>query len=294
MHFKFWGTRGSIPTPGPDTVKYGGNTSCVEVEAGGQTLILDAGTGIRLLGQDILKRRKKPRELHLLITHTHWDHIQGFPYFTPAFMKDFTIRIYGCQGTGNKIEKVLSQQMDDDFFPLSFMELSASMVFTDILESPFFIGGVRVDFIFLNHPGLALGFSVSHGGKRLVYCPDVEPFRHNVLTDDSDVNINIRDYVDDLDRKLFDFVKGADCLLIDGTYTEEEYRKKPGWGHSSFLDSVRLAAEAGVGVLYLVHHDPTHSDCFVDGMMEEARTLAGRLRKGLECEGGVEGLAVTL
>ncbi len=294
MQFRFWGTRGSIPTPGPDTVKYGGNTSCVEVNAGGRLIIMDAGTGMRLLGLDLLGRPGHPKEFDILISHTHWDHIQGFPYFAPAFIKGYKLRIYGCQGTGNRIEKVLSQQMDDDYFPLSFMELSADIKFTDIMKGPFAIGDAKVDFTFLNHPGLALGYSIECDGRKLVYCPDMEPFRHNVLSDDTEVNLSIEDYVANLDGKVVEFVRGADCLLVDGTFTEEEYASKPGWGHSSYLDSVRLAVEAGVGKVYLIHQDPSHTDEFLDGMIRKAKAHARKLGGKLECRGGREGETVRL
>jgi phosphoribosyl 1,2-cyclic phosphodiesterase len=294
MYLRFWGTRGSIPTPGPDTIKYGGNTSCVEVGAGGKLIVLDAGSGIRPLGQDILARPDAPRDLHILITHTHWDHIQGFPYFAPAFRQEFDLQIYGCQGTGNHIEKVLENQMADDYFPLNFQELSAKKTFTDIGSDPFSIGPVTIGAVFVNHPGLSLGYSLECEGKKIVYCPDMEPFRQNVLSDDSEVNLNIRDYVDNLDMKIVDFARGADCLLIDGMYTDAEYAEKPGWGHSSVSDSIRFAAQAEARRVFLIHHDPGHSDDFIDRMVEGARALAREMGSNLVCEGGQEGLTIEL
>jgi phosphoribosyl 1,2-cyclic phosphodiesterase len=294
MYVKFWGTRGSVPTPGPDTVVYGGNTSCIEVQAGDETIILDAGTGIRLLGLDIVRRPNPPKTIHILISHTHWDHIQGFPFFAPAFSDKFDIHIHGSQGTGHDIEKVLSFQMEDDYFPLSFLELSSSIAFHDIGEVPFSLGDVRVEFSFLNHPGLAMGYALLHDGKKVVYCPDVEPFRHNVLSDDTAVDLKIQDYVQDLDAKVIELARDADCLLIDGTYTEEEYLTHPGWGHSSFVDSIRVGAEANVRRIFLIHHDPGHDDAFLDGMLKKAQAFAASTGKPLECHLGREGLALML
>jgi phosphoribosyl 1,2-cyclic phosphodiesterase len=289
MQVVFWGTRGSIPTPGASTVKYGGNTPCVEVRGGGTRIVIDAGSGFRELGEAIRRSGEAAPEVHLLISHSHWDHIQGFPFFAPALNPQAKIWVYGCQGTGNRLEKVMGVQMDDDYFPLSFQELTAEIRFIEIEENPFRIGDVEVHSIFLNHPGLALGFTLLHEGKRFCYCSDTEPFRDLVIREDKKDLDRIETYTESLDRKIVDFARGADVLVIDGMYTDDEYKGKLGWGHSSVSDAVAVGISAGVNRLYLFHHAPLHTDAFIDEMVSDGRKVARRLDSTLEVYGAMEG-----
>jgi phosphoribosyl 1,2-cyclic phosphodiesterase len=294
MKVTFWGTRGSIPTPGPSTVKYGGNTPCVEVRAGGKRLVIDAGSGLRELGVQILRSGDPAPETHLLISHCHWDHIQGFPFFGPVLNPDSKIWVYGCQGTGNRLEKVLGMQMDDDYFPLSFRELLADIQFVEIEKNPFTIGEVEVESIFLNHPGLSLGFNVSHGGKKVCYCSDTEPFRDLVLRDEPDDEKRLGPYTESLDMKVQEFARDADIFIIDGMFTDDEYKSRLGWGHSSISDAVTIGISAGVKRLYIFHHAPLHTDEFIDEMVSEGRKVARRQGSSMEVYGAMEGDEVEL
>jgi len=271
MRIKFWGTRGSVPTPGPLTVKYGGNTPCVEVQAGKTRIVIDAGTGIREMGRAVARSGDPAPEIHLLISHAHWDHIQGFPFFAPVLNPKAKIRVYGCQGTGHRLEKVLGMQMDDDYFPLSFQELAADIRFVEIETNPFTVGETQVESTFLNHPGLALGFNVVHEGRKFCYCSDTEPFRDLLLREDASGCSQIGRYVESLDRKIVEFATGSDLFVIDGMFTDDEYGKRLGWGHSSMSDALMVGISAGVKRLYIYHHEPNHSDAFLDDMVERAR-----------------------
>jgi phosphoribosyl 1,2-cyclic phosphodiesterase len=289
MRIKFWGTRGSIPTPGPTTVKYGGNTPCVEVLAGKTRVVIDAGTGIRELGRAIAKSGDPAPEVHLLISHAHWDHIQGFPFFAPALNPKGKIRVYGCQGTGHRLEKVLGMQMDDDYFPLSFQELTADIRFVEIEKNAFPVGEAMVESTFLNHPGLALGFNVTHAGRKFTYCSDTEPFRELVLRDEASGSAKIGHYVESLDRKIVEFASGADLFVIDGMFTDDEYGKKLGWGHSCVSDALMVGMAARVKRLYIFHHEPNHTDAFLDDMVEKARAIAREKGSAMEIHGAREG-----
>src|SRR5262245_8812203 len=177
MNVRFWGTRGSIAAPGPDTARYGGNTSCVEVRAGGQVLIFDAGTGLRPLGLALMREfAGRPFTVHLFISHTHWDHIQGFPFFAPLFAREATIRVYGAPGQGRSLEKVLRGQMESDYFPVGLGDLDATIDVHEFRGGDIQIGDLTISATYLNHPGMNLAYRVIEGGARLVYATDHEPY----------------------------------------------------------------------------------------------------------------------
>jgi phosphoribosyl 1,2-cyclic phosphodiesterase/ActR/RegA family two-component response regulator len=265
---RFWGVRGSIPTPGEATNKYGGNTACTEVRCGDQLLILDAGTGIRALGLSLLREfQKKPIKGHIFVGHTHWDHIQGFPFFAPAFDPNNEFTIYSLHGAEKPLQKVFRGLMDSDYFPISLNEMRAQMNFCE-LQSEVRLGEIRVSFIFLNHPGLAVGFRVDFGGRSLVYLSDHETFGR--LAPDGLVP-------NSLDMEIERFAENADVLICDAQYTEEEYLHKKGWGHSTFLDALERASRAKVKRLFIFHHDPGHDDSFMDGIQQFCeKTIADR------------------
>lgn len=253
---RFWGVRGSIACPGPETVRYGGNTPCVEMEVGGHRLIFDGGTGIRVLGQSLLSHM--PLEAHLFFTHSHWDHIQGFPFFVPAFVRGNRFNIYGAIApNGSTLEQRLNDQMLHPNFPVPLQIMGADLRFNDLqVGQPLEIGDVVVENALLNHPGEAVGYRVSWQGHSAVYATDTEHFP------------------DRLDENVLWLARNADVLIYDATYTDEEYNSpsssKVGWGHSTWQEAIKIAEAAGVKKLIIFHHDPLHNDDFLDRIGEQA------------------------
>jgi len=261
MQITFWGVRGSIPTPGPATVKIGGNTSCVEVRAGKAILIFDGGTGLRLLGKKLQK--EMPLTAYMFFSHVHWDHIQGFPFFEPAFVAGNVFHLYGGNNVSRTLEETLAGQMDHPNFPVHLGTMAAQMKFLDMAEGePVEIddgdgGKVRVTSAAGNHPQGVFAFRVEHQGKAIVYATDTEH------------------YAGRIDQKLVDLSKGASALIYDSQYTPEEYSSKKGWGHSTFEEGAKIAKLAGVQRLVLFHHDPTQSDAAVQEKERRAKTVFG-------------------
>ncbi len=282
---RFWGTRGSIATPGQATNKYGGNTACTEVRCGEQLLILDAGTGIRVLGLSLLHEfQQKPIKGHIFVGHTHWDHIQGFPFFAPAFSPANEFTIYSLHGAEKPLHKVFRGQMDSDYFPVLLSEMKAKLNFCE-LESDVHLGETNVSFIFLNHPGLAVGFRISFAGRSLVYLSDHETFGRlspqGPSPNPSDVEIER-------------FAENADLLICEAQYTEEEYAQKKGWGHSTFLDALERAAQAKVKRLAIFHHDPSHDDAFLDRIQEFCQKTITDRNYAFSCFLAQEGTTIEL
>ncbi|MBI4575255.1 MAG: MBL fold metallo-hydrolase [Planctomycetes bacterium] len=295
MRVRFWGTRGSIATPGEGTNKYGGNTSCVEVRCEQDLIVLDAGTGIRPLGQHLMKEASgRPITAHIFIGHTHWDHIQGFPFFIPAYLKGNRFALYGSSGVDTDFYQLIQGQMKQDYFPVNLGDMASELSFVEMSGQTVSIGNSRVDTIYLNHPGLALGFRVRHGGRTLVYCSDHEPFHKTIRSIKGEIPDDQRSYVQGLDRALVEFARGADLFVCDSQYTEEEYRTHVHWGHSS-IDDTLAAAHAAAVVRYAVyHHDPYHDDAFVDGMVSYAQNRLRELGSRVECFGAREGSSLDL
>ncbi len=262
----FWGTRGSISTPGRRTEKYGGNTPCVFVQQGDTQIILDAGTGIRLLGLDLaeqLKEQRTRRPLHLFLSHTHWDHIQGFPFFQPANIEGTELTVYGSAKKERFLESILSRQMDVDYFPVGLADMAADLKIREISDEEIQVGSLVVDWqeqVF--HPGGSVRYRLSAGGKRVAYATDVELdrlFRPEIRGDRDKGSL----------KEYLDFIQGVDLLIADGQYTEEEYFEKVGWGHTSIPVIIELAKEAGVKQLAIFHHEPLHSDQMLDFLWKE-------------------------
>ncbi len=256
LKINFWGVRGSIPCPGPETVRYGGNTPCIEILAANERLIFDGGTGLRVLGQSLLAHM--PLKAHLFFTHSHWDHIQGFPFFLPAFIKGNSFKIYGAIApNGATIKQRLQDQMLHPNFPVPLQIMQADLQFCDLqVGKKLEIGEIRVETAKLNHPGEAVGYRISWRGLSVAYITDTEH------------------YLNKLDENVLWLARQADVVIIDCTYTDEEYYdekvSKVGWGHSTWQEAVKIAKAAEVKQLVIFHHDPAHDDNFLDRVGTEA------------------------
>jgi phosphoribosyl 1,2-cyclic phosphodiesterase len=276
---KFWGTRGSIPTPGDRTRKYGGNTPCVEIRWKQATFVIDAGSGVRELGIDLTERTRTTQDLHFFFSHMHWDHIQGFPFFQPAYQKENRIRIYGKSKGDERFYKLVSGQMQSDYFPVDFHSLRAEIIADHLDQGRKLIEGVEVDTIELNHPGGCLGYRFDGEGRRIVYASDNELAAEPVPGD------GIRDIPED----LITFARDADLLIADAQYMDAEYAGRKGWGHSSCLAAVDWAVRARVKRLALFHHDPNRPDRQVEVMVEACQARVKQLGSALQVLAAAEG-----
>lgn len=294
MRVKFWGTRGSIATPGPGTVHFGGNTPCVEVTTnGGIRFILDCGTGARLLGQDLVASGQKPITANLLISHTHWDHIQGFPFFVPVYIPGNRFSVYAPKGAGNTLGDVMGGQMQATYFPVDLKELPSDIRYVDLSEGSYEIDGVRVVTQFLNHSPVAMGYRLEADGVSVLYLCDHEPYSETLWREGAPQG-SIDSIQDPGDRRHAQFMTGADLVIHDAQYTPEEYPKKKTWGHSSYEYPVELAAAAGARRLALMHHDPSHDDDFLLGLEAKARETARLRGSAMEVFCAVEGTTIDL
>jgi len=273
MRLRFRGTRGSVPAPGPDTVRHGGNTTCIEVRSDTDDLvILDAGTGIRALGLELMDAR--PASCHIFISHTHWDHIHGLPFFLPLFVKGNAITLYGPPDplAMSGIEAVLAKQMEYPHFPVRVAELRADIDYKTLSDRQTVdLGFATVSTLLMNHPAMDFGCKVRCDGKTLFFTGDHEPFGNIYEPGDADYE----DYgriVAERNAALLDFLRGVDVLVADAQYTEDEYLHRRGWGHSTFEQTLALARDAGIGRVCLTHHETTRTDDELDAILERLRT----------------------
>jgi len=283
----FWGTRGSIPTPGPATARYGGNTPCVAVAgAGGQLVVLDAGTGIRALGLDLVAKQNGAARVEILLSHAHWDHIQGLPHFKPFFAPGNTVRIWGSRQGTTSLEAILRQQMDPAVFPVPLDALSAQLTVQQVDTDDFVIGEFRVRTIKLRHPGTTLGFRLTPAkasGPSIAYVTD------NELGSGGQYEVP-----GSWRRGFVAFLKGVDLLIHDAMYTPKELEQHRGWGHSTHEEAVTLAQDAGAKKLVLFHHEPEHGDKKMDALVAAARKFAKSRGEPLQVVAAQEGMRVTL
>lgn len=288
MRLRFWGTRGSIAKAGTSTVRYGGNTSCVSVRSeSGTLLVLDCGTGATGLAQDLLSSSGgEPQEGYLLITHTHWDHIQGFPFFSPLFVPGNRWHVHGPRGVGSSLRDALAGQMQYTYFPITLEHLTASVDYHDLLEGTFEVGDIKVTARYLNHPALTLGYRLEVDGVTVVYATDHEPHSRRLA-------FGRRGPLGVQDEKHARFLSGADLVIHDAQYTADEYSNRLGWGHSTVESVVDTALAADVKRLALFHHDPLRDDGAIDNLVEMAR---GRVVSGHDMEvfAAAEGHTVAL
>ena len=289
LNVRFWGTRGSIPSPGATTVKYGGNTPCVEVRTSTDWLIiLDAGTGIRELGRSLMQRANGSTiRGDIFLTHAHWDHIQGFPFFGPIFGRGNHFTIWGSKSLEKSVDQIVRDQMSPVVFPVTFEELDATIDFKALDEEECEGDGFAVKAMQVRHPGGALGYRFTGRGAG---------DRAFVYISDNELNLSARyDAIPDGWREsLVEFVRGAKVLVHDATYTKAEYQQHRGWGHSTYHDVVELACEAGVETLVLFHHKPERTDQEIDRCVEECRELAAGQGSAMRVIAAAEGLTLTV
>jgi len=281
----YWGVHGTLPTPGPEYTRYGGNTPCVSVEIGGEPLtIFDCGSGIKRLSDRVVKSAGEERlSARLFISHTHWDHINTVPFFAPLYARGNQIEIFGPYQGDLTIERAISAQMESVYFPVTIREFGARLVFRDLREETLQFGPVRIDTMLLRHPGYCLGYKLSCRGRIICYITD------NELYLPTDPRHDPR-YV----GALADFVRGADVLITDTTYRDHEYPSKVDWGHSCVSQVADLAARAEVARLHLFHHDPDHTDADIDAKVNEARKELARLGSKVVCDAPAETSSLSL
>jgi phosphoribosyl 1,2-cyclic phosphodiesterase len=287
VQVRFWGTRGSIATPGESTVRYGGNTSCIEVRsAGGALVVIDCGTGARALGEALMASPQPPSRGHILISHTHWDHIQGLPFFKPLFVPGNEWHIYAPRGFEQSLQETLAGQMQYTYFPITMRDLGASIRYHEIVEGRFGIDDLHVHTHYLNHPALTLGYRIEADGVAVVYACDHEPHSRQLAVGEGDVTGQDRDHVE--------FLAGADLVIHDAQYTADEYDSRKGWGHSTAEYAVEMARLAGVRRLALTHHDPQRDDAAVDRIVSAIRARVEAAGSPMEVFAAAEGHVVTL
>lgn len=295
MKITFWGVRGSIPSPGPKTVRYGGNTTCIAVETDeGELIILDAGSGIHILGQTLLKRL--PLKCSIFITHTHWDHIQGLPFFVPLFIPKNEIHIYGTFDPvyDRDIKDILGRQMEYCYFPVREAELRADIRHTVLRERQTVeTGSAKVTPVMMNHPVLCFGYLVESNGQRIFFTGDNEPL-YNIYGPEDDYYEEYEKLIADKNSMVTEAVRGVDALIADAAYTAQEYPTKKGWGHGTFDSCIAMAKDCEAKALYLTHHDPLRSDEDLDNIYSQIQKQYAPVPGMPEYYLAYEGLEITL
>ncbi len=283
--FVLWGSRGSSPTPGGRFIRHGGHTSCLSILHDGAMFIFDAGSGIRELGRQLAT--EPPQQLHLFITHTHWDHIQGFPFFLPAYTPGWEIEIYGARNFNKPLKSVFKGQLDHEYFPVQMDDMRAHLDFHHLHETPLTIERAKISWIQTRHPGTTLGYKIEVEGRTIAWIPDNEFLEGHLdplddLTRDSEI---VKPYL-----PMLDFLQGVDILIHEAQYTDEEYPSKVGWGHCSVGNACALVNLAGVKRWIITHHDPIHDDQFLETKLNLTKRLLTRLGSSVQVMHGYDGL----
>ncbi len=288
---RFWGTRGSIPTPGVNTVLYGGNTVCIEVRSPSSLIVLDGGTGIKALGNEIINHYNE-KNIKLFITHPHWDHIQGIPFFLPMYDPRYKIEIYGPKTNDKSIKELLGIQMNSLFFPVRQSELLADIKYFDVKESDllnFLDFSVQAKFV--NHPVITLGYSLQFKSGKICFTGDHEPYENFFHNEDTQI-IKIKEI---MTRKLISFIEGADYLIMEAQFNEEDYSRKAGWGHCSYYKAIEIAYKARVKNLVFIHYDPNYTDDYLMNVETQLKTyIHDNLNSSFSLQFAREGNAIIL
>jgi phosphoribosyl 1,2-cyclic phosphodiesterase len=293
MKIKFWGVRGSIPSPGPKTQRYGGNTTCIEVRTDdNELIILDGGTGIFTFAQELLK--ELPVTAHIFNTHSHWDHIQGLPFFIPIFIPGNTIHLYGAFDpiSGAGPERIMNIQMQYSYFPVREAEMRSRIHYVTVMPHELVkIGNTNITPTLLNHPVVNLGYRIDCNGKSIFFTGDHEP-HYNIYEPGEDSYADYQALIEEQKASILQAMKGVDILIADSSYTEAEYPSKKGWGHGTFDSCIEMAKSAGAKILYCTHHEPTRSDDDLEKVFAEA--VARNDCTGLDVRLAREGDEVTI
>jgi phosphoribosyl 1,2-cyclic phosphodiesterase len=290
MKIRFWGVRGSIASPGPKTVRYGGNTTCIEIRTdNNELIILDAGTGIFPLSQTLLA--ELPVTANVLITHSHWDHIQGLPFFIPNFIPGNTLRLHGGFDpvSGKGIEQVMSVQLQYSYFPVREAEMKARIEYVTLApEQSIQIGSATVTPYLLNHPVIDFGYRIESNGKSVFFTGDHEP-PYNIYEPGDDGYAEYQVFVDEKLKAIEDAIRGVDVFIADCSYTDAEYPAKKGWGHGTFSSSIATAHATGAKVLFCTHHEPTRSDDALEAAFQSALEANASLTQQMDVRLAREG-----
>ena len=289
MMLKFWGTRGSIPVPGDNTLKYGGNTPCIEVRSSNnELLILDAGSGLRELGKKLQKDNYNSL-INILISHYHWDHIQGIPFFLPLYNEKSSILFWGENSDGQPIESILSSQMSSNYFPITIKDLAAKIKFKEVrIQDSFHINGFNITTFRVNHSSPTIAYRISENNKSIVYMTDNEL---NIEKNSGDSNLLS---VDKLNKNLIEFCRGCDYLIHDSMYDEATMLLKKGWGHTSNITLALFGILAEVKNLVLFHYNPDYSDDKIDQLLEETSKILKENGAATKCIAAKEGLEISI
>ncbi len=279
MFIRCWGARGSIPVSGQEYLKYGGSTSCIEIRTSDdKIIIIDAGSGIRKLGNLLLKEKRY--EYYMIFTHAHWDHVLGFPFFRPIYVKDTHIEMFGCPFAQDSVKKIISRTMAPPNFPVKFSAIRAEMKYHGACERDFTIGSMKITPINLSHPNQGMGYKFIEDGKAFVYLTDNElSYKHKGGCDYDD---------------YLEYARGANLLIHDAEFTEEEYKTTRGWGHTVYKDALKLALEAKVNQFGLFHHNQEHSDQKLEEKLDDCQRIIKEHQSNLRCFLVSEGMEITL
>ncbi len=284
-YIRFWGTRGSIPVSGAAYIRHGGNTPCLEINDGHSTVIIDAGTGIRELGLKLMSEPNQP--LHLFIGHTHWDHIQGFPFFVPAHRQGTSLTVYGASGFGKDLRSIFSGQLDADYFPVQLHDLPSTIIFHEMKENPIVLDTLNMNWCYVHHQGATVGFKFALNGKVIVYITDNEFLKGYCGAPDVEL---IPPEKLALYSNLIQFISNADVMISESQYTNEEYAKKIGWGHTSLSNGCLLCKLGNVKRWVITHHDPMHTDEFLDNKLFLTRQILESIGYPIPVSDAVDGM----